>query len=69
MQEDRPKLIQQEDVTPLSLWTIQAWEIIKPIIQESDITDRYLDVEKEAMPKILEAVDSLVIHLRTIPKS
>lgn len=58
----------QEDRTPLSIWEIDARDILKPIWQGADITGKYKDVEKEAMPNILEAVDLMVVQLSRIPK-
>ena len=37
-------------------------------MQGADSTGKYKDVEKEAMPNILEAVDLMIVHLRGIPQ-
>ena len=56
------------ETTPLGLWLVQAFDIISPISKNSDLTGSYLDVEKEAMPKILQKVEQMLEHLRVIPR-
>lgn len=53
--------------TSLESWLGEAKEIIKPIIQGSELTNRYQEVEKESMRSILESVDRLVQHLDDMP--
>ena len=56
------------ETTPLGLWLVQAFDILKPISKDSDLTGSYLDVEKEAMPGILQKVELMLEHLRVIPR-
>jgi len=61
-------MLNHAEVTPQALWVIEAREILKPIIEGSDITGRYFEVEKESMRGILDTVDEMVRHLGTIPQ-
>ncbi len=54
--------------TLLDLWRSDAKEILKRITDGSQITNRFQDVEKEAMRDVLERVDEVVAHLDKLPK-
>jgi len=56
------------EVSPQALWVLDAREILREITDGMDITSRYLDVEKEAMPTILQTVERMIEHLGTIPQ-
>lgn len=49
-------------------WVDEALKILRPITDGSDLTNKYQDVEKEAMRNILESVDELIKFLDTMPK-
>ncbi len=51
----------------LADWVSQAQEIIQPILDGSELTDRYFQVEKEAMSGILRGVENLANHMKVLP--
>ncbi len=66
--EAASEALDNAEVTPMGLWLVQAFELVKSIQRDSDTTGRFLDVEKEAMPGILQTVEELAEHLRDMPK-
>lgn len=48
-------------------WVARAQTILQPITEGGEITDNFYDVEKEAMPSIIVAVETMVMHLNTLP--
>lgn len=59
---------QQQTSTPMQEWVAQALERMKPILDGSELTDRYFEVEKESMRDILERVEWLVDHFKVMPE-
>ena len=51
----------------LEEWIEQAQEIIRPITEGSTITNRYFEVEKEAMSTILDQIEALTLHMNVMP--
>ncbi len=49
-------------------WVAQALERMQPILDGSELTDRYFEVEKEAMRDILDRVEWLVQHFQVMPE-
>ncbi len=59
---------QLKSSTPMQEWVAQALERMQPILDGSELTDRYFEVEKEAMRDILNRVEWLVQHFQVMPE-
>jgi len=56
------------DATPMQDWVAQALDKMQPILDGSELTGRYFEVEKESMRDILDRVEWLVDHFKVMPE-
>lgn len=59
---------QQGSSTPMQDWVAQALDRMQPILDGIEITDRFYDVEKEALGDILDRVEWLADHFKVLPE-